>query len=159
MTSAGLPRRRPELDGRTFLVCVGAAKTATSWLHARLGATPGVVVSPLEEVHFFDARFAPGGAPAMDRLALRRLAFHLAQEGDPVANLRDRPTFRASLDRAAMILDDDAYLDHFARLCGPDTRTFADITPACAAFRRALAPRYAFCRERFGARVPASWGA
>jgi hypothetical protein len=47
-----------------------------------------------------------------------------------VENLRRRPTFQASVDRAQMLYDDDAYFAHFARICGPDTRTICDVTPA-----------------------------
>lgn len=125
-------RRYGELDGKTLLVCVGAAKTGTSWLHQHLAAQPGVVVSPLKELHFFNARFAEGGAPDWDRLAVRRLLHHIGQDGDPAENLRARPAFQASLDRLAMIHDDDAYFGHFARLCGPEGRVICDITPAYA---------------------------
>lgn len=129
-------RRYPELDGKTFLVCIGAAKCATSWLHAYLGDLPGVVVSPLKELHFFNAKFPDTALGDMEKLALSRLSFHLDQEGDPVSNLRQRPTFRASLDRARMIYDDNAYFDHFANLCRDDTRCFCDLTPAYAAIGR-----------------------
>ena len=50
------PPRQPGLDETTFLVCIGAAKCATSWLHAYLSGLPGCAPSPLKEVHFFDAR-------------------------------------------------------------------------------------------------------
>ncbi|NVK61559.1 MAG: sulfotransferase, partial [Rhodobacteraceae bacterium] len=48
------------------------------------------------------------------------------------ANLRRRPAFRASLDRARMIYDPNAYFEHFAGLCRADTKVLADITPAYA---------------------------
>ncbi|MBF9031816.1 sulfotransferase [Rhodobacterales bacterium HKCCE3408] len=123
-------RRYPELDGRTFLICVGAMKCATSWLHAYLGARDGVVVSPLKELHFFNPKFPANELSDMNVLALKRLQFHLEQEGEPVGNLERRPAYQASVDRVQMIYDDNAYFAHFARLCDPDTRTFCDITPA-----------------------------
>ncbi|WP_135503818.1 sulfotransferase [Roseovarius aestuariivivens] len=128
-----LKARHASLRGKTFLICIGAAKCATSWLHACLDATPGIVVSPLKELQFFQPRDPRRALADMDALALERLAFHIAQPGDAAANLRDRPTFQASVDRAQMIYDPEAYFDHFARLCGPDTRGFADLTPAYSA--------------------------
>ncbi|MCR8547591.1 sulfotransferase [Salipiger sp. P9] len=125
--------RYPALDGKTFLVCVGAAKCATSWLHGYLHSLPDATVSPLKEVHFFNVRFPQNALGDMEGLAVARLRFHLGQPGDPVQNLRDRPNFRASVDRAQMVYDDNAYFAHFARLCGPETRAFCDITPAYAA--------------------------
>ncbi|MDQ2091622.1 sulfotransferase [Marimonas arenosa] len=123
-------RRYPELEGKTFLICVGAAKCGTSWLHHYLGALPGVVVSPLKELHFFNARFAGNALGDTDAFALSRLAFHLDQTGEAVANLRQRPTFQASVDRVQMIYDDNAYFGHFSRLCTGRTRCLCDITPA-----------------------------
>ncbi|MFN3208111.1 MAG: sulfotransferase [Roseovarius sp.] len=123
----------PQLDGKTFLVCVGAAKCATSWLHGYLSALPECVTSPLKEVHFFDARHPEHTLGNPDALALARLAFHLDQPGPALDNLRSRATFRASLDRVQMIHDDSAYFGHFARACTPDTRCFADLTPGYSA--------------------------
>lgn len=125
-------RRYRELDGKTFLICVGAMKAATSWLYAQLRASPEVSVSPLKEVHFFDARFPEGALMDTDLLAMHRLSFHISQPGDAAENLRRRPAFQASVDRVRMIFDDNAYFEHFARFSRPDTRVLADITPAYA---------------------------
>lgn len=128
-----LPRRIPALDDKTLLICVGAAKCATSWLFHYLGTLPGVAPSPLKEIHFFDARFPALALGDMEALALSRLAYHLGQPGEKAANLRERPAFRASLDRVQMIYDDSAYFTHLARLCGPETRTVCDLTPSYSA--------------------------
>lgn len=119
-----------ELNGKTLLICVGAMKCATSWLHDYVGSLSDVVVSPLKELHFFNSGFPANALGDMDALALKRLGFHMAQKGDGVANLRRRSTFQASVDRVQMLYNDDAYFGHFARLCDPDTTTFCDITPA-----------------------------
>ncbi|MEY8841411.1 sulfotransferase [Cribrihabitans sp. XS_ASV171] len=121
------------LEGKTFLICVGAAKCATSWLHHYLGSLPEVAVSPLKEIHFFDAKFSAHALGDMEGLATARLAYHLEQPGDTAANLRAWPSFRASLDRVQMIYDNNAYLAHFARLCTPATRAFCDLTPSYSA--------------------------
>ncbi len=127
------PLRQPRLDGRTFLVCVGAAKCATSWLHGYLSDRPGCVTSPLKELHFFDARHPAHTLGDPDALALARLAFHLGRPGAALDNLRGDAVFRASLDRAQMVQDENAYFAHFARACTDDTRTFADLTPGYSA--------------------------
>ncbi|MCE8516738.1 sulfotransferase [Ruegeria pomeroyi] len=123
----------PNLTGKTLLICVGAAKCATSWLHDYLGSRCEVAVSPLKELHFFDSKFPEHALGDADGLALARLSFQLGQAGDAVVNLRRRAIFQASLDRGQMIYDDNAYFGHFARLCGPQTRCFCDLTPSYSA--------------------------
>ena len=140
--------RHPALDGKTFLVCVGAAKCATSWLHGYLGQSPHMAVSPVKELHFFDAKFPDFAMADVDGQALTRLSMHLEQPGDPRANLLGRPAFQASLDRVRMIYDDDAYFAHFARLCDADTRCLGDLTPAYATLG---ADGFAYLRDFFAA--------
>lgn len=118
------------LRGRTFLICVGAMKCATSWIYYYLADRPGIAVSPLKEVHFFDVKFASNALSDAQAMAMARLRYHLQQEGDPATNLALRPAFHAAVDRAQMIYDDNAYFAHFARLSTPETRTLCDITPA-----------------------------
>ncbi len=143
------------LEGKTFLVCVGAAKCATSWLYAYLDNHPAAAVSPLKELHFFNARFPRNSLVDADALALARLAYHLNQPGDPVENLHQRPAFRASLDRAQMLYDDNAYFAHFARLCSDTTETLCDLTPAYSALEEAgfLYLRRFFASQRIALKI------
>lgn len=127
------PRRYRELDGKTFLICVGGAKCATSWVHHYLAALPEVTVSPLKELHFFDMKFASLALGDMDEVAIKRVGFHLEQGGDLVEYLQLSADFQASVDRMQMVYDDNAYFGHFARLCTPETRAFCDITPGYSA--------------------------
>lgn len=127
------PRRYPELDGKTFLICVGAMKAATSWVYTQLSMVPRVAVSPLKEVQFFNGKYPQNSIIDANLLAMKRLAYHANQPGNPIENLRSRSTFQASVDRARMIYDDNAYFEHFARLVEEDTAVFTDITPAYAA--------------------------
>lgn len=126
-------RRFDELDGKTHLICVGATKCATSWLHGYLGGLPEVAVSPLKELHFFNAKFPQNALSDMEALSLARLRFHMAQAEDMADALKQRPAFQASVDRVQMIYDDNAYFGHFVRLCSARTRVFCDITPAYSA--------------------------
>ena len=123
-------RKYAELEGKTFLICVGATKCATSWIHHYLGSSPEVAVSPLKELHFFNAKFPQNAMNDVDAFAIKRLQYHAARDGSAVENLRNTPSFQASVDRVQMIYDDTAYCAHFARLCTPETRTVCDITPA-----------------------------
>lgn len=131
----GQLRRYRELDGRTFLIGVGAARCGTSWISTYLNSLSGVTVAPLKELHFFNTR-AHSAAQQLDLFAVKRLVFHIRQDGDVVDNLRERHAFQASLDRVRMIYDDDAYFDHFARICTADTGTLCDITPAYSGIGR-----------------------
>lgn len=126
-------RRYPELDGKTFLICAGAMKTATSWVYGHLSRTPRVAVSPLKEVQFFNAKYPRNSIIDADLLAMKRLAYHTGQQGNPVENLRSRSTFQASVDRVRMIYDENAYFEHFAHLVTAETAVLADLTPAYAA--------------------------
>lgn len=120
-------RRYDELEGKTFLVCVGAMKSATSWVSWYLASLPGVVVSPIKEVHFFNARFPVNALGDMETVALKRLAWHL-EHRTPTSSA----AFQASVDRVQMSYDDNAYFGHFARICRPGTRILCDVTPAYA---------------------------
>ena len=123
-------RRYPELDGKTLLICVGAMKCATSWLHSYLGQLDGVTPSPLKELHFFNRNFPDNALSDMDLLAIRRLTLFLSQEGHPARHLASSAMIQAALDRVQMIYDDNAYFGHLARICTPQTRVLCDVTPA-----------------------------
>lgn len=123
-------RNLGEFDDKTFMVCIGAMKCATSWVHAYLDTLDGVTVSPLKEVHFFDSKFSAYALGDMDDFAIKRVGLHMDRSGQATQNLLLSTDFQASVDRMQMIYDDTAYFAHFARLAGPETRTFCDVTPA-----------------------------
>ena len=124
-----LLRKYDELDGKTLLIGVGAAKCGTSWISHYLQTLPGVVASPLKEIHFFDRKFSGLSFGDMDSLAIKRVGFHMKSSEDPVAYLATSELFQASVDRMKMIYDDNAYFGHLARLCDRDTSILCDITP------------------------------
>jgi hypothetical protein len=41
------------------ILCIGAQKAGTSWLHENLAKNPGIWVPPFKEMHFFDHKFVP----------------------------------------------------------------------------------------------------
>ena len=126
-------RKNDELDGKTFLIGVGANKCATSWIFRYFLSLPEVAVSPLKEMRFFNAKVRGPLVEDPDLFALKRVAFNFRQEGDVLENLRGRAAFQASVDRVKMVYDEGAYLDHFIRLAAAETKTFSDITPAYSA--------------------------
>ncbi len=123
-------RRFHELDGKNFLMGIGAAKCATSWIYTYLQALPEIAATPLKELHFFSSGEPSRITGEMDLFAFKRLMFHIKQDGDVVENVRSRSAFQASVDRIKMIYDDNEYFAHFARLCRPETKTLCEITPA-----------------------------
>ena len=129
-------RTYPELNGKTFLIGVGANKCATSWVYGYLHSLAGVTVSPLKELSFFNVRAGTGPAHDTDLLALKRLVYFIRQEGDPAENLRAGQGFQASVDRVKMSYDENGYFDHFARILTPDSKTLCEITPAYSALGR-----------------------
>lgn len=124
------------LNGKTFLIGVGANKCATSWIFTHFKSLPDIAVSPIKEVRFFNAKVPGALAKETDLFALKRLAFHFRQEGDVLDNLHAHAGFQAAVDRVKMIYDEAAYLDHFVRLCSAETKTVSDITPAYSAIGR-----------------------
>lgn len=122
--------RPRDLRGMTFLVCIGAAKTGTSWLHQYFQGREDVVVSPLKEVHFFDSKFSENTIGNPDRIAEARLRHHLNLASH---NVHKQTMLQASLDRVQMIDDDESYFAHFQRYITPKSRIFCDITPGYSA--------------------------
>lgn len=45
------------MNGKPNLVCIGAQKAGTTWLHEVLSERPDVWVPPFKELHFFDHKF------------------------------------------------------------------------------------------------------
>src|SRR5215208_108045 len=44
---------------RTYFVGIGAQKAGTTWLHDYLSSRPDTFMSPIKELHYFDAEFRP----------------------------------------------------------------------------------------------------
>lgn len=125
-------RKHPELEGKKFLVGIGASKCGTSWLYRYLQSLPEVTVSPLKEVHFFDRKHSKHAIEPIDAMSLKRVEQYLGAKVDLVKQLERNPHFQASIDRLQMMYDDNAYLSHFARISEVTTKTLVDITPAYA---------------------------
>lgn len=112
----------------TFLLCPGAQKSGTTWLHRYLVSAPSFARGAMKEYHVWDELHR------CDRPNVLEL------EGE---DIQDREALRSRL-----IADPDSYFDHFAALLEqPGKRLTADITPAYASL-----PEEAFARIREGFR-------
>jgi hypothetical protein len=61
-----MPTELNNLEGRTFLLGVGAQKAGTSWLYRYLKSHPEIFMSPIKEMHFFGTRYKAKGWPTSD---------------------------------------------------------------------------------------------
>ncbi|GII97634.1 sulfotransferase family protein [Sediminihabitans luteus] len=116
------------LEGKTFVLGVGAQKAGTTWLYDHLDRTPGIELSPIKELHFFDTWYL-GGPQAMKELRQRSRA-----EGGRIAHnysAEKAARLLAILDRSLM-LDFDRYFAHFERIGDPSSPFVGEITPAYA---------------------------
>lgn len=131
------------LRGPDFL-CIGAAKTGTSWLYDVLRRHPAIWLPPIKEISYFTSHYIAGGA---DFFAPRR-AQQLAEERAYWDIVAAEPDARLAWDRARLpqmlpamahlALDsctDDWYADIF-RFRGPD-QVAGDISPDYALLPRA----------------------
>lgn len=116
------------LDGKTYVVGVGVQKAGTSWLHDYLSRQPDIYTSPRKEMHYFDARFAPG-ATRIRHLLVRQLK----KQAERMLAAEDfetfSPAFIEAADRVRMHYDDKGYPDYFASRVG-SKRLFGEITPS-----------------------------
>lgn len=101
---------REVMEGKTFLLGVGAQKSGTTWVHRWLEGSEGVRMGPFKEYHVWDAATLDAcrdfRRPLWSRGAQNRL--------------------QALMQRVPYV-----YFEHFRRLLdAPDVRLTADITPS-----------------------------
>lgn len=119
-----------ETDGvmrssRPDLICIGAQKAGTTWLHGCLMCHPRVARHPVKEVHYFDAVAVPSMAAfnvSHFREATREVA-RLRAAGRPVP-----PLIQWRAEQHGRTIDDAWYADVFSN--APEGAVRMDITPA-----------------------------
>lgn len=112
-----------------YFVGVGAAKSGTSWLANYLSVHPDVAMSPIKELHYFDARFCPEfcghwdkeWAAVQEKLKARSLT-------DQSEELREK--LRCVALRLEMIPQPQKYVQYFDALVTDSHRAFGEITPS-----------------------------
>jgi len=118
------------LDGKTFILGIGAQKAGTTWLHEYLQARPEVFLSPLKELHYFDAKHLPESCARFHRVFEEqeaRLERRWRWPGSRRVEL-----LRHVKDRVRMIRDDAAYVEYFERHVPAACSLFGEITPSYA---------------------------
>jgi hypothetical protein len=110
-------------------ICIGAQRAGTTWLADYLRAHPEVHLSPIKEVHYFDARHAPkwclkyeGEMLAEFQREAARLTLEVA--ADPALNHK----LGAILLRLRMVADPSAYMK-FMSWGSAGRRLLVDVTP------------------------------
>jgi hypothetical protein len=117
------------LAGKTLLIGLGAQKAGSTWLSNYLAEHPEAYVSPLKEVHYFNAVHIPDvGERVAGRMQGRAGKLVRSKAADAQAAIR----LKAIEDRARMIAGAGySYLDYFAERVQGE-RVFCDITPGYA---------------------------
>lgn len=125
---------------RTLFVGIGAPKCGTSWLYGYLLRHPQVFMSPVKELHYFDAKYRPDvGVPdhvgkSWDDIFHERVAeMEGAYAVDPKPwRLRHLAALKA---RVAAIDDPLAYAAYFNEAAGPSHTVMGEISPGYCTLR------------------------
>jgi len=112
-----------------FFVGIGAAKSGTSWVADYLGQHPDVAMSPIKELHYFDARFCRKLCGRWDR-DWQKIHSELTAriETQPQPELREK--LRCVTLRLEMIGDENRYQQYFDSILRGHHRAFGEITPS-----------------------------
>ena len=132
---------------QTLLLCVGATKAGTSWLHSYCAGHPQCHIRAVKELHYFDALDSGDFAPWIADVEQAR-----RETLDSLADYSDR-----HLDKRAQVVqdagdwlkvlrgekrDDAAYLEYLGEGAG-NARVVGDFTPAYSLLDEAALDRMA----------------
>lgn len=113
---------------KTLLVGVGAPKCGTSWLYGYLRDHPQIFMSPIKEMHVFNAWYRPDVCAAWnDRFAAK--LEDLESKAAPLTPQQER-MLTAHRARVAMSGDLGAYIDYFRAQARDEHRAFGESSPA-----------------------------
>ena len=122
------------LASKRMIIGIGAQKAGTSWLHRQLARHPHVFMSPIKELHYFDAFFASGVFQRFNT----RLQDEFAQAlQDPPGAGAGLEWFECLADRVSMTNELDSYRDYFRKRVKAQHLVFGEITPSYAALDEA----------------------
>lgn len=115
------------LDGKTFVLGIGAQKAGTTWLHSYLAQRPAIFLSPLKEMHYLDAKYLPERREGIERYFKRKERTLFRQQIWPSARRRERlEHIRA---RLRMADSNAAYFEYFEKYVPAQCSHFGEITP------------------------------
>lgn len=117
------------LDGKTFVLGIGAPKSGTTWLFDYLNGRPEIYMSPVKEMHYFDAKYLPYFRQRFNRQFKKKKSILLRQLILPTRQRMER--FQHAAARVAMSHDAD-YVAYFERFVPEQCSHFGEITPSYA---------------------------
>jgi hypothetical protein len=106
-------------DNTTLVLGIGAPRSGTTWLATYLEHHPQFYMSPLKEMHYFDAKFLPERCAYFNRV-FNNVLLTLGHKTDKAEHVRMR---------VDMIGDESLYLQYFKRYMA-DERCFGEISPS-----------------------------
>jgi hypothetical protein len=112
------------------LICIGAQKAGTTWLHAMLSQHPGVFRGPMKEVHFFDSLYFPRHKKWAIRNARKSITKRIERHRQKAAKPNQKLiAWLESLNDSERMYTDEWYEQIFS---GPGSkgRVTFEITPA-----------------------------
>ena len=112
-----------------YFAGVGAAKSGTSWMADYLAGHPDVAMSPIKELHYFDARYCPAFCGHWDK------EWAAVQEKLKARSLTDdsealQEKLRCVTLRLEMIQQPQKYKQYFDEFVTGSHRAFGEITPS-----------------------------
>lgn len=116
---------------KEFLFGIGAMKAGTTWLAQYMSDHPDFCISPLKEVHYFDAKYRPDLCRAFDKLAIRRLKWIVNNKIHHGGERNHIIYAKALLRRIEMMFDESAYFSHFNDVYKGE-KVVVDVTPTYA---------------------------
>ena len=125
------------LEEKVFIVGIGAQKAATTWLHQYLSSQPRIFMSPLKELHFFDAIWCPHmaiGQGFHERFIekLKALTQNISADSKYIDEMT-MANIHLLVDRLDMIAGgQSAYANFFVKRVAPEQTHFGEITPSYA---------------------------
>ena len=115
---------------------IGAPKAGTSWLYGYLRDHSQIFMSPIKEMHVFDAWFRPEQTRYWDdRLAAAGASFAKKVASPPTS--RQKLLLAAYRARAVMSEDIAGYMAYFRREVRDEHRAFGELTPNYSLIRQA----------------------
>lgn len=133
------------LDGKTFVLGIGAQKAGTSWLADYLEARPEVYISPLKEVHYFETKYVASAAADVGRLFRKRRGILRRQLIVPTRKRRER---LAHVNARLAMMNDADYVAYFERYAPASCSHFGEVTPAYSLLGREGFEDIARCFDR-----------
>lgn len=148
------------LSSKDYVVGIGAQKSGTTWLFKYLSTRYEVLLSPLKEVHYFDAQYRKDLCEIWDKTYVNRFK-KLAHQQSAHAIMNDatqRDVLDAHYDRVRMIDDKYFYQYHFEKRVKAHHKIFGEVTPSYAVMNedgfRAMRDTFRNCKVIFLMRDP-----